>query len=192
MLRPTAFGTAALLLLPSLAFAHVGPGVAGTPKPYCEARVGDMDTHDYAPPALEKVVGAPLDGNAEDCDGDGGLDSDGHLDFAVGGAFLLACDARCGDGSGDGARACYGMDADHRTAPLVRVVDEALGEGALFTVSADLVDLAAPMPGVPRCGDFEADATQRCLGACVVPFRPGLDGAYVVYVQGTAGHVVVG
>ena len=136
----------------------------------------------------------PLTFYAGFCDSEVNLpvaDFDGHREWALGGAWLLSCDAACGaSGAGAGAYECFGEPAHHGSS--VSVVDLGLGAGATFSVAADHVDAAAVAAGLPEsaCGDFEDDQSQECLGSCGVVFPPGLDGAYTVYVQGGAGHVI--
>ena len=140
----------------------------------------------------------PLSFYAGLCDSDVNLpfaDPDGHAEYALGGAWLLACDWACGDdGLGGGSTACFGDVAHHAAFPSVSVQDVVLGSGVVFDVAADHVDVVATAVGLPQdpCGDFENDVSQGCVGECTVAFGPGRDGAYQVLVQGTAGHVGVG
>lgn len=164
---------AALLLAAPLALAHDEAPV-GLPKAWCEDADARL-THEYGAPA-------PLLGPWLLLDGSPGcetppLDWDQHFEYANGGAYLLAGDA--------GAQACFGVPADHPSHPTVTVVDATLGSGVRFTVAA------APWYGSGHdCGFFEDPwTTITCVGSCQVPFGPGPDGAYVVFVEGTTGHV---
>jgi hypothetical protein len=128
------------------------------------------------------------------CDSDFNLpvaDWDGHNEFAFGGAWILVSS---GDGtpSGDptlgaGTAYCFGAEGHHAKYGPFLVEDIALETGVLFSVASDTVDITESPSG---CGDFESDNSSDCIDTCKVTFLPGLDGAYVVYVQGAAGHVI--
>lgn len=167
--------------------AHRGSDLPnGTPKPYCEWFWDDKMAHDYASPATGVLLGPPLDGNAEDCDGDGlPGDMDGHYEWAVGGAWLVAR---------PDATLCGWPWPDHPEFPDVWIRDTVLtfqlGQPVVFHVYADtLNNLPAHDPGAPDCGDLESDHGVTCVDLCTVPFPAGLDGTYQVYVEGTMGHV---
>jgi hypothetical protein len=122
-------------------------------------------------------------------------DWDGHNEFAFGGAWLLV---NSGDGTynaaGSGTIYCFGAEGHHSEFGPVSVVDAVLGAGATFTVAADSVDTVGSVDPsqASGCGDFESDNSVDCVGTCTwteITFPAGLDGAYVVYVQGTMGHV---
>jgi hypothetical protein len=102
-------------------------------------------------------------------------DWDEHNEFAFGGAWMLVND--------DLTQVCFGAEGHHPEFGPYSVFDNVLMDGATFTVASDTVAL---VPG--DCGDFESDDSSDCVGSCTVTFPSGLDGAYVVYVQGTAGH----
>ena len=174
-----------LLLAVTLAVPFTGahPMGVGLPKTVCESP-RDMPQHEYGPPATGLVIALGQDGAVPPCPA---WDPtwDGHLEFAAGGAWLLACDFSCGAGYGDGALTCWGAWSDHAPSPTVTVDDAALLVVG-FEVWADRISL---FPQVPECGDFEADAHVVCVNACQIPFGPGLDGSYAIYVQGTTGHV---
>ena len=213
-MNKTAILVCVALLATPLAYAHVGsPGayIRGPPKPYCET-TPDWHVHDYGPPATGTAIGGLADGNLDDCDrdfnpndpwcvaeevaredlnGDGQVcekaDYDGHMEWAWGGAYLLA---EHGDEATFGSYVCYGEDGHHPYYGPFWVVDVVLGSGASFEVAADTVNLVGPDPvtGID-CGDFQSDAGSNCVGTCSVTFPPGRDGAYYVFVTGTAGHV---
>lgn len=176
----------AILAFP-FAFAHTDGGIYGAAKTYCEYLKGDQNVHDYAGGA-----GAPLfpflvlfvDGNAQDCDGDGvPYDYDGHSEWAVGGAWLLASDAGAPLA---GSTACFGEYPHHPLYPDAWVFDHVWAAGVIFFVAADTVNLVGPDPttGVD-CGDgLEDTSTPYCVDHCPVGFAPGTDGAYRVYIIG--------
>jgi hypothetical protein len=118
-------------------------------------------------------------------------DWDFHSEFAFGGAWILV-DSGNGEpswdpGVGAGTLYCYGAEGHHAAFGPVSVTDFVLGAGATFSVYADTEDITMAGDG---CGDFEEDNGTDCVGSCTLTFPPGLDGSYVVYVQGTSGHVV--
>lgn len=180
----------AALLASPLALAHT-PG--GMPKNYCESSF-DVAQHEYvndgaaglallnvdlAPP---RAMGPYHDGNLiGDCDGTGTLlQFDGHKEHGVSGLALLVTTP-----TGPGTfNACWNEDAHHDEYPIVGVNDDALG---FLTPFAVLVDSFSVTSG--SCGDGVLDSFVLCLGACLVPIPPGLDGAYHVKVAGGAGHV---
>jgi hypothetical protein len=206
---------AAALLAAPLAFAH---SPAGTPKNYCE-HPSEWDVHEYVgwstgPAALEAK-----DGNVvENCNGFSNLgylcidpadplhspvicefdpplaEYDGHKEFSVGGAVLLNCESFCGPtGIGSGTITCFGEAAHHPTPsyawdPYVSVDDIVFGYGVPFSVGIDGAGMVGTGTSV-MCGDGLMDQWQECIGYCGVTFPAGLDGAYYVFVQGTAGHV---
>lgn len=166
---------AALLLALAAAPLGLAHEPVGTPKLHCEATAADRAVHDYGP-SVPGVLALRGDYALDDCDGDASFWQDGHLDFAFGGAELVA--------SPWGAQWCLGLVVDHAQHPTVTVVDES-GEAIPFLV------------GVERsyefdfCGDGLDDAYQECLGSCTVAFEAGMDGAYRVYLLGgTRGHIV--
>lgn len=160
-------------------------------KTYCED-ADEMNVHVYGP-GDGGILLPPVDGSALSVDECGAetIPYDGHDEYAIGGAWLLACESFCGDsGLGGGSSGCYGTFADHPTFPTVHVYDYVAGELGLttgFTVAADYVS-ASPVLGTD-CGDFEADYAIGCVDVCTVPFPPGLDGSYQVFVSGTEGMV---
>lgn len=168
---------AAALLAAPLALAHEP---RGTPKNYCEP-TSEWSVHEYGVLPLTRHNGGGV--------GCGSL-GDGHAeyDFTGAGALILA---ESGTGlpsqGGSGSLYCYGTWADHAPYGPATVDDLVLGSGAAFDVAADTVDVAAVGNG---CGDFQDDVLVSCIGTCTVPFPPGLDGAYRVYVQGTRGHAI--
>lgn len=165
----------------------------GAPRTTCDSHTGDRD-HEYGP-STGFVLAAGTDG-ALDCENL--LQGDGHFEFALGGAWLLACEASCG-GDGGGSFACWGTTADHAAFPEVVVYDQVLSSfeseddhagNVAFQVSADLVNNVPPLdPNESNCGDFEDDMMQDCVDSCFVTFPPGLDGSYAVYVSGTSGSI---
>ena len=188
---------ALLLLGAPLAFAHAP--LSGTPKNYCEDP-SEWNVHDYGPPATGLLAIRPpiiSDGNIlGDCNGDGvPADFDGHSEFALGGAWLMA---DSGDGSTGGSVACYGEVAHHPFFGQFWAFDDVFGAGIPFTVASDTLNEVDPGT-VPDCGDFTTDNHHTCFGMCIVTFPPGLDGAYIVYVgdvltgaPGTLGHIGTG
>lgn len=182
---------AASALLVAFASAAVGHEPIGTPKPYCEP-ASEWSVHDYGPPAAGFLLLGATDGNLADCDGDGDrVDFDGHAEHALGGAFLLACEASCGPGGqGAGSWACFGEPAHHDVIywpPFMYgpfAVFDAMAEGpAGFFIAVDEQGTEASL-GDEACGDLEFDRTAWCSGfeACFVTFAPGRDGSYVVFV----------
>lgn len=178
---------AATLAAASLALAH---NPAGTPDPSCAP---NASTHDYAAPAVGLLVTNVRDGSQPAPPAPGVLcpHGDGHKEFAQGGAVLAVLS---GDGVTYGSIVCYGQTAHHPAYGPVSVSDVVLGASVPFMVGADTVDLTPPTTG-PDCGDFQVDEEVDCVGSCTVPFLPGADGTYQVFVgrlsaQGTAGHVV--
>jgi hypothetical protein len=141
-------------------------------------------------PCYSVDVADPLATEVGVCDFDPPVaDWDGHDEFALGGAVLLV---ETGSGeadptAGSGSLYCYGGIGHHPAFGPFTVTDVVLGAGATFTVTSDRIDLLGLGDG---CGDFKSDDSSDCVGTCAVTFGPGLDGAYVVYVQGTSGHVV--
>lgn len=170
---------AAVLATSPMAFGHVNGGPYGTPKPYCENITMDTNSHDYTAlggTAKFYPLAGPFDGNVNDCDFDGmPLDFDGHSDFAVGGAFLLATDT---PPVGNGATACYGESPHHPMFPNVWVFDHLIPFGIMFIVAADSDLILGNF-----CGDGVADIdTGYCFDHCQPTFPAGLDGAYYVFV----------
>lgn len=201
-----ALPTLVVLLLLPFALAH---NPAGTPKNYCEP-TSEWDTHDYAGGFASVSVRLPnLDGNlGGDCDGSGfavdptgpsvtwgAADFDGHHEWSIGWARLLV-NSGAGVPSPDpsvgaGTFFCFGFGGHHPAFGPVTVDDSVLGGGATFYVMADTLDLTGVGNG---CGDGQVlgdeEGFQTCLGSCAVTFPPGLDGSYMVFVTGIAGHIV--
>lgn len=171
------FSIVVALVVAPFAVAHEP---RGTPKNYCEPG-WETSVHEYGPPATGVLIYGDEDGNLlADCSGMGIVgDWDGHTEFALGGARILA---------GWEALDCYGAEPHHDAYGPFTVDDLLLGYGATFTVASDTVDLLGGSAG--PCGDFEEDMSTDCVGTCTVTFPPGLDGAYLIYVQGTQGHVI--
>lgn len=192
---------AVALLAAPLTHAH---DPAGTPKRYCEEEA-EWKTHDYSPPLHGESISGLFDGNLMLCDvnafdplcGLGGRDADplpvaglrcdilydGHSEFARGGAWILSCDDACGpNGTGAGALACFGEPAHHSSFPTIRVLDSSGLIGVEFHVITD--------SGGGPCGDFEGDSILRCYASCSASSYTGADGAFIVIVRGTLGHVI--
>lgn len=209
---PTLVLVLAAALLAPLASSH--PDV-GTPKRFCESHAEHI-LHDYA--GWGQFQSASLLGSGEDTGAgapprtyDGSVHDDdrtqdpycsypwtpwdGHNEFGWGGATLTA-----GNGYGF-SEDCLGEFAHHDIYPIVYVEDAVVG-GVQFYVAVDWgpegSDAAFP------CGDgivepcTEAEPTPGCnprdewmvgFGAEKVTFLPGASGAYLVFVQGTAGHI---
>lgn len=182
-----------------LAFAHRDGGI-GVPKPYCEWNTGDYLVHDYGPPSSGHLVALGSDGNTEDCNPHGyparahgypdpfwndGIpaDVDRHFEFGLGGAWLPADETR--------AIPCGWDLADHAPMPVVSVSDfgSIATASVAFWVAVDAFSVVAPPPGGPDCGDGDLDLLIACVNSCQPNFLPGLDGSYVVLVQGTYGHI---
>lgn len=151
---------------------------ATLPKVECEAGPAQTAVHAHQR-YPDHGVTLPLDGAPPTCPV--GVGGEGHLEFAFGGAILLA-DASKAD-------MCWGRAADHAPRTLIQVRDAAQPPGgAAFTVYVDVVQ-PDPVPDEMACGDFEYDLAIGCVGSCTPPFPPGLDGAYHVVVHGTEGTV---
>lgn len=183
----------ALLIGVPFSFAHTNGGTYGTPKPYCEYSPGgkpdDVNVHDYAVNGATRptyLLAFFVDGNVADCDADGvPFDSDGHSEWAIGGAWLLSSEAGAPD---SGATACFGEYAHHPTHPLVWIFDHVWPARVLFLVGTDTTSLHTPAPGEPNCGDGVDDVgTGYCMDHCTVGIPPGLDGAYHVYAVNDEG-----
>lgn len=177
--RPLAILAASLLLGLPLVLAHTD-GQAGPPKEYCEDVALDTWVHDYFGGEYGPMV-VQSDGAVGTCPY--GQFADGHYEYALSGAALVADPVA--------SAPCGWPTADHATYPLVSVVDDVLTPlgGVVFVVAADAYDST----GLMTCGDGIIDVAQTCVDACWVPFLPGLDGAYYVFVEnGTSGHVLEG
>lgn len=174
----------ALLAISAAALAHTDGRPNGTPKSYCENLKGDIRFHDYGPQVMTAgflISAQIMDGNLDDCNGDGlTLDYDGHSEWGVGGARLLADNAGAPYA---GAMACYGETAHHGIFPQLWVFDETYPAFVMFAVGVDKINLVGPDPttGID-CGDQVDDAAIYCMDVCSVPFGPGIDGAYHIYV----------
>ena len=179
----------ATLLAAPFALGHIPEG---TPKDYCEEPY-EWEFHEYVSPADGRFLAPPADGNLSgDCDVDGVPgDFDGHREWTPGGAWLAArsepgwsLEGQYGGGSVE----CLGETAHHPVEPSIWVSDVALGWQVRFRVAADHLHVGAA--SWPSCGDFEAEVSLDCYASCNVPFPPGLDGAYLICVEGTQGHVM--
>lgn len=167
------------LLLVALAAAPFadGHGSGGEPKTYCEWSVGDVNVHDYGRGDGFSLA-AVASGDSDGCLGDAT-----HFEYADGGALLVAA----------AVPECGWPTADHLAFPTVYVSDVVPDVDVRFWVYADTVDnLPSVDPDAPECGDLEADVGVACVNACAVPLPPGLDGTYVVFVEGVRGHVWTG
>lgn len=162
----------------------------GTPKLHCEA-ASEWIVHDYGP-GIRASPYLGMDSNVNDCGG-GLFDSDGHREYGIGGA-LIAVNSGIGEPSSDpqlgaGSEYCAGVAGHHGTYGPAVVVDALFEEGASFIIAADTVDSFGWGEG---CGDGETDVSTPFVGTdcpCYVRFPPGLDGTYVVFVEGGRGHV---
>lgn len=202
---------AAVLAASPLILAHAP---MGTPKTYCESG-WDWQVHEYIPVASGNFAFTPTDGNLQSCglppgvDADvsdpnpanwrfevilGVADYDGHLETAQGGA-VLPVDSGLGGPSPSanlpaGSLYCFAQEGHHPTFGPFNVDDIVFGTGVAFTVGVDRVDVGGAGGG---CGDGIIDNWVAFPGGtcpCYVPFGPGLDGVYSVFVgPGTAGHV---
>lgn len=189
MSRTSLLLVAALLAAAPFAGAHLPPyGPNGTPKPYCETT--DFDTHDYAMPSMVGGTFVTMSGPKSGCLGP----TDHHGEHARGGAYLAAYDeGPFMPGSGW----CMGEVPHHPVGGPVTVVDNVIASGVRFLVAADSFTALLHH----ECGDFVEDQWVWCVDSCAVPFPPGLDGTYHVYLDVavdangtvhalTAGHVV--
>lgn len=171
---------AAALLAAPLTLAH--PNGLGLPKTQCETD-DDARVHDYGEPSTGFTVWMNSDGSLPPCPYGDGL-WDGHWDFAMGGAILLA--------SEPGASYCYGGYAHHTPHSVIWVQDavltDLLASDVGFAVYSDALN-NLPLAEEPNCGDGETDFGVDCVNSCAPGFPPGLDGAYHVYVSGTTGHI---
>lgn len=182
-----AFIPLALLLASVLSTFSTAHEPAGFPNVECEDP-SEWDTHDYL--GVHPLFGVLVrhDGSLEDCTGTSGLpDTDGHAEFARGGATLSVAS---GDGINSGSIACLGETAHHPLQGLVRIEDAVFGAQVPFIVASDTVNLGPPT--VPECGDYLAELSISCFGSCIVPFGPGPNGGYDVYTQLPAvrGHII--
>src|SRR5687767_997415 len=177
----------ATVVVAPMAFAsHTYP--VGSLRNWCESDLDDL-YHEYGP-STGFAISPGIDGNVQgDCDGDPNTvaDYDGHVEFAFGGAWLTAAASPgCNDGD----------SVDHAAFPTVWVGDHVLNLAEApvsFSVYADTLNNVPPVdPAEPNCGDFESDYGADCTNECAVPFPPGLDGTYQVYVTGTSGSVGTG
>lgn len=183
--RPLVLLGGLLLALPA-AFAHSSS--PGLPKTYCEDS-SEWNVHDYGVPAEGVLISNLRDGNTVgDCNADTVFpDYDGHLEWAVGGAWLLV---QGGDGVSSGTIACYGGEGHHPEFGPITVTDNAFASTIPFTVAADTVSFVPPVG--PDCGDFENDVAATCISTCFVTFAPGPDGAYQVFVGDVSSPSVSG
>lgn len=149
MKSPTAILLCLALLVP-VAIAHTPPG----PKNFCES-FADWSVHDYVGVWTPGYQVLSADGNhAGDCDGDTvPADHDGHMDWATGGATLLADN---GNYANQGAWACLGELADHVPQTPIIVIDAVAGGAVRFEVSADW--------SRPPLSEQVASAAQRVFG----------------------------
>jgi hypothetical protein len=136
---------------------------------------------------------------------------DGDYEFGVAGARLAV---ESGDGLTHGAGICHGMVGHHTS--HVEVEDALFGTDVAFAVLADASLPGTVPPGEPDCGDAvfrpcgptqsgagpevdtliallsagicnPEDHLLECHGACDVPFAPGADGTYAVWVHPSSG-----
>jgi hypothetical protein len=141
------------------------------------------------------------------CETDRPADYDGDLEYAIGGALLAV---ESGDGETSGSIVCLGTLGHH--GDTIAVDDQIFGTNVAFTVGADAS--LVPVPGEPDCGDNVTRPCQppnsglgalvdailallqtgncnpndhlvTCIGSCAVPFGPGAEGTYVVWVHPT-------
>jgi hypothetical protein len=144
------------------------------------------------------------------CQTDRPADYDGDLEFALGGALLAV---ESGDGATSGSIVCLGTLGHHGN--TVYVDDQVFGSNVAFTVGADASIPGTVPPGEPDCGDNVTrpcepsnsglgpvvdaildllqtgncnpdDHRVTCLGSCAVPFGPGAEGTYIVWIHPTA------
>lgn len=124
------------LLIPTIG-AHTPPG----PKNFCEWS-SDVSTHDYVGAWTQGYQVVSANGNTNgDCNADTVPgDSDGHMDWATGGATLLA---DTGNGITYGSLACLGEWADHVPQTEIVLIDAVAGGAVAFEVSGDWSRVAA-------------------------------------------------
>ena len=173
---PASVALATLLAAP---FSAAHPDGTVSPKTQCET-FADTGTHDYGPPAIGSGLYLPRDAAVPPCPY-GDTTWDGHLEWALGGAWLQAA-----------ASVCTDAYPDHAPGATITVVDAVLttqlGSDVAFSVYADYLN-NDPIPSEPNCGDWESDYGIDCVNSCAPSFPPGLDGTYQVFVSGTMGHV---
>lgn len=177
--RPLALLAASLLVALPLVHAHTD-GQAGPVKEYCEDVALDAWVHDYFGGEYGPML-VQGDGAIGPCPFD--PTSDGHYEYALSGAAFVTDPVA--------SSLCGWPTADHTTFPQVSVVDNILSPlgGVVFVVAADTSDST----GFMACGDHLVDVAMTCVDTCWVPFLPGLDGVYYVFVEdGTSGHVLEG
>lgn len=169
---------ALLLLTLAVGLLCVPASLASLPKVECEGYSWQTSVHHYRDRKVDDDLGiVTLDGGLGVCPD---LDGDGHREFGLGGASLLANAFK--------ADMCWGADADHAPQTPISVFDDAAPDGGVaFVVYVD--SIGPLMPDDETCGDFEADRFLPCVDVCTPSFGPGLDGAYHVSVQGAAGLV---
>lgn len=197
----------AVLAAAPLTLAH---SPAGMPKTFCETLLDRME-HDFAVGRRDLLVFAGTDGNLADCNNDNvPNDFDGHQEWGNGGGWLLASE-NLNTPEQDGATNCFGAAAHHPLFPTVTVSDTQ-NVPLAFQVGIDW-----PMgtngdhdPSTPyACGDGLVDpcewnnpaeidnqtceANDRLISAVgsvtLTGFLPGQDGSYIIFVDGSAGHI---
>ena len=203
-------GLAALLVAAPLTYAHQP---VGTPKPYCETTPLERQVHDFAVGRRDVLVFYGYDGNLADCNGDTTLgDFDGHQEWANGGGWVLSSE-QIQTPEQDGATNCFGAAAHHAIFPTVTVTDTA-GNPLAFKIGIDwpMGTNGDPDPNTPyACGDgfidpcetgnpgevddLTCEANDRLIDAVgsitLTGWLPGQDGSYIVFVDGSAGHITV-
>lgn len=178
-MRPAFLVWLAMALLAPSGLAHQPPG----PKTYCEEPV-DRLMHDYqvgqpgramegsgdsrrsvSPRADLSTLRDGGDQASGGCDGRGLPGAgDGHMEFAVGGAYLASSqggtyDAGPWAGARWGAPACLHENADHDAQMPIVIVDAALGGAVGMDIAADVARESAAASEDPEthertiCGD---------------------------------------
>lgn len=181
------WAAAALLLAIPFSAGHASGPLAGVPKTYCEDHLGDTNVHEYGPPLLWLPPSLPrppraFDGSLGDCDGDGiPGDPDGHAEYSASEVRLASAYPWFG---------CPTETPHHPVNPTVHATD-ATGAPVRFSVyTAGGAHPLFPCEESPVLQDW-----RDCFGSCYVPFPPGGDGLYRVYLAPLdvpppfAGHV---
>ena len=210
MNRTILMALALALVAPLGAFAD--QNVLGIPDVNCQTPP-DWRTHDYGPPATGYLVFNPTDGNAG-CPSPPPV-FDGDFEYANGGGWLIAqsgdgvssggiaCWGVVGHHPVGGS--VYVTDAVFPDVVFTVAADfSALappltpdcGDGAIEPCPPPPSSLPPPvgpavdtvnaiLRGVLGTSCNPLDMSQACLNRCAVPFPPGSDGAYVVFVGPT-------
>ena len=143
-----------LALLAPAGLAHTPPG----PKNFCESPP-DWSTHDYwTQGGVGRVILGPYDGNGTSCSHTSIVpEYDGHLEFAIGGAYLAADNGGVyasgpWAGASWGSQACFGEDADHTPMTTIYITDLVTGGSVGMDITSDYARDAVPADTDPTTG----------------------------------------